>query len=149
MRIDIIKNKLKAIEENIDLVKENIPEEIEEFIELGLIKDGIYKKIEASIQYVIYICSIINSDLNLGIPSNRDEIINALVKKKIISKDMGKKVKELKGFRNFLIHRYGKIQDEIAFEDIKKGIIDFKDFKNEILQFLNTIKEKEKDKNKT
>lgn len=62
---------------------------------------------------------------------------------------MGKKVKELKGFRNFLIHRYGKIQDDIAFEDIKKGIIDFKDFKNEILQFLNTIKEKEKDKNKT
>ena len=149
MRIDIIKNKLKAIEENIDLVKENIPEEIEEFIELGLIKDGIYKKIEASIQDVINICSIINSDLNLGIPSNRDEIINALVKKKIISKDMGKKVKELKGFRNFLIHRYGKIQDEIAFEDIKKGIIYFKDFKNEILQFLNTIKEKEKDKNKT
>lgn len=46
MRIDIIKNKLKAIEENIDLVKENIPEEIVEFIELGLIKDGIYKKLK-------------------------------------------------------------------------------------------------------
>jgi len=148
LRIDIIKNKLKAIEENVDLVKENLPEEIKEFIELGLIKDGIYKRIEASIQDVINICSIINSDLNLGIPSNRDEIINALVKNKIISEDMGKKVKELKGFRNFLVHRYGKIQYEIAFKDIKKGITDFKDFKNEILQSLNTIKEKEKDKNK-
>ncbi len=31
MRDDIIKSKLKIIEENIDLVKENLPENIEEF----------------------------------------------------------------------------------------------------------------------
>ncbi len=47
LRNDIIKSKLKIIEENIDLVKENLPENIEEFSNLGLIKDGIYKKIEA------------------------------------------------------------------------------------------------------
>ena len=49
---------------------------------------------------------------------------------------MGQIVKELKGFRNFLVYRYGKIQDEIAFEDIKKGLLDFKYFNDEILQFL-------------
>jgi len=66
----MIKTKLKIIEENLDLVKENLPNNVNEFKALGLVKDGIYKKIEALIQEVISICSIINSDLKLGISSN-------------------------------------------------------------------------------
>lgn len=147
MRIELIKHKLKSIIENIDLVKENIPDNLEEFKKLGLIKDGIYKKIEVSIQEIINICSIINSDLKIGIPSNRDEIISALEDKEVISKEVGKKIRELKGFRNFLVHRYGRIQDEIAYEDIKEGFDDFTLFSNEILKFLNKINEE--DKNQT
>ena len=136
MRVNIIKTKLKIVEENILLVKENLPEKIEDFINLGLIKDGIYKRIEASIQEILSICSIINTDLKLGVPPNRDEILKTLVDNNIISIKMGQIVKELKGFRNFLVYRYGKIQDEIAFENIKKGLLDFKFFNDEILQFL-------------
>jgi len=139
MRIDMIKTKLKIIEENTDLVKENFPDNLEEFKKLGLIKDGIYKRIEASIQEIINICSIINSDLKIGIPSNRDEIISALEVKEIISKDLSEKIRQLKGFRNFLVHRYGKIQDEIAYEDIKKGFDDFTLFKDEIMKFLTYL----------
>lgn len=136
MRVNIIKTKLKIVEENILLVKENLPEKIEDFINLGLIKDGIYKRIEASIQEILSICSIINTDLKLGVPPNRDEILKTLIDNNIISEKMGQIVKELKGFRNFLVYRYGKIQDEIAFENIKKGLLDFKFFNDEILQFL-------------
>ena len=136
MRVNIIKTKLKIVEENILLVKENLPEKIEDFINLGLIKDGIYKRIEASIQEILSICSIINTDLKLGVPPNRDEILKSLIDNNIISEKMGQIVKELKGFRNFLVYRYGKIQDEIAFENIKKGLLDFKFFNDEILQFL-------------
>jgi len=136
LRVNIIKTKLKIVEENILLVKENLPEKIEDFINLGLIKDGIYKRIEASIQEILSICSIINTDLKLGVPPNRDEILKTLIDNNIISEKMGQIVKELKGFRNFLVYRYGKIQDEIAFEDIKKGLLDFKFFNDEILQFL-------------
>ena len=136
LRTDMIKAKLKIIEENLDLVKENLPNNVNEFKALGLVKDGIYKKIEASIQEVISICSIINSDLKLGIPSNRDDIIISLIENYILSRKMGEKVKEMKGFRNFLIHRYGKINDEVAFKDIKNGLPDFELFKKEVLAFL-------------
>ncbi len=140
MREDIIKNKLKQISENLKTIKENLPDTLEKFRGLGLLKDGIYKKIETSIQEVISICSIINSDLNLGIPSNRDDIIDALVKNNIIPEDIGKKVKSMKGFRNFLVHRYGDIQDDIAFKDINNGFSDFDDFKKIILNFLEKKK---------
>ena len=138
LRTDIIKNKLKVIEENIELVKEYLPKNIQEFKALGLVKDGIYKRIEASIQEVINICSIINSDLKLGIPSNRDDIIFALMDTNIISKKMSEKIKQLKGFRNFLVHRYGNFNDEVAFEDIKNGLSDFALFREEIFKFLKT-----------
>lgn len=136
MRTDIIKTKLKIIKENVELVKENLPDDVNEFKILGLVKDGIYKKIEASIQEVINICSIINSDLKLGIPSSRDDIIISLIENYILSPKIGEKVKDMKGFRNFLIHRYGKINDEVAFKDIKNGLPDFDLFTKEILTFL-------------
>lgn len=41
MREDIIKSKLKLIEENIDLVEKNLPKKFENFKNLGLVKDGI------------------------------------------------------------------------------------------------------------
>ncbi len=139
-RINIIKTKLKIIDENVELVEENLPEKVDKFKALGLVKDGIYKKIEASIQEIIAICSIINSDLKLGIPSNRDEIIMALKDDNIISSEMAEKIKGLKGFRNFLVHRYGKLDDEVAFKDIKKGLSDFALFKEEILNFIKDYK---------
>ncbi|MHA1299527.1 MAG: type VII toxin-antitoxin system HepT family RNase toxin [Candidatus Helarchaeota archaeon] len=139
MRIDIIKMKLKIIEDNISIVKDNLPSNLDDFLNLGLIKDGIYKKIEHSIQEVLSICSILNSDLRLGIPSDRDEMINILIEKEVISQKMGKKIKEMKGFGNFLVHRYGKIDDNIAYKEIKNGISDFNDFKKEILQFLANL----------
>lgn len=136
IRTNIIKTKLKIIDENLELVKGNLPERVDEFTALGLIKDGIYKKIEASIQEIISICSIINSDLKLGIPSNRDDIIVALKNNNILSSKMAEKIKGLKGFRNFLVHRYGQINDEVAFNDIKQGLSDFSLFKEEILNFI-------------
>jgi len=41
----------------------------------------------------------------------------------------------LKRFRNFLIHPYGKIQDEIDLGNTLKGVSDFKFFKEEIFIF--------------
>lgn len=34
----------------------------------------------------------------------------------------------MKGFRNIVVHRYGKIDDKLAFEILKENIRDFYDF---------------------
>ncbi len=136
IRKDIINHKLKEIIESVELVHENLPENFEEFKRLGIIKDGIYKRIENAIESVINICSIINSDLGLGIPSSEEDIIKNLENKKIISKKLAERIREMKGFRNLLVHRYGKINDELAFENVKEGIKDFSFFSEEIKKFL-------------
>jgi len=91
MREEIIRIKLKDIRDSLEKVKTHLPQTLEEFLNLGLVKDGIYKKVEFMIENVLDICKIINTDLNLGLPKKDVDIIENLVKHKIISKEMGKK----------------------------------------------------------
>ena len=135
MRKEIILSKISKIEESIPLIEENIPEDFEEFENLGLLKDGIYKRIQYMIENILDICAIINSDLQFIPPGEEDDIINNLVKKEILSQSMGNKVKELKGFRNIIAHRYGKIDDKLSFELIHENLGDF----NKIIEKIKTI----------
>ncbi|HOM95651.1 MAG: DUF86 domain-containing protein [Candidatus Methanofastidiosa archaeon] len=135
MRKEIILSKISKIEESIPLIEENIPEDFEEFENLGLLKDGIYKRIQYMIENILDICAIINSDLQFIPPGEEDDIINNLVKKEILSQSMGNKIKEFKEFRDIIVHRYGKIDDKLSFELIHENLSDF----NKIIEKIKTI----------
>lgn len=135
MRKEIILSKISEIEESIPLIEENIPEDFEEFENLGLLKDGIYKRIQYMIENILDICAIINSDMKFSSPGEEDDIINNLVKKEILSQSMGNKIKEFKGFRDIIVHRYGKIDDKLSFELIHENLGDF----NKIIEKIKTI----------
>ena len=135
MRKEIILSKISKIEESIPLIEENIPEDFEEFENLGLLKDGIYKRIQYMIENILDICAIINSDLQFIPPGEEDDIINNLVKKEILSQSMGNKIKEFKEFRDIIVHRYGKIDDKLSFELIHENLGDF----NKIIEKIETI----------
>ena len=131
-----IRHKLKEIEENVNLVQNNFPNNFKGFNELGLVKDGMYKRIENAIENMVDICGIINSELNLGIPNEDEDLIDNVFKSKIITKKLYLKIKEMKGFRNILVHRYGDIDDNMAYKNIKSGFDDFDLFIKEINKFL-------------
>lgn len=86
------------------------------------------------------VCSVINSDLELGIPSSEDDIVKNLVKDKILSTELGEKLIRMKGFRNILVHRYGRVDDEIAFECVRDGLEDFRRFAEKIEKALPKLK---------
>jgi len=138
MRKEIILSKINEIEESLSLIEENIPEEFDDFENMGLLKDGIYKRLQYMIENILDICAIINSDLKFSSPGEEDDIINNLVKNKVLSKSLGNKIKELKGFRNIIVHRYGKIDDKLSFELIKENMDDFE----RIIQDIKKIMEK-------
>ncbi len=128
MRTEIIQTKIKEMQDSLNIIDENLPDSFKKFSDLGLVKDGIYKKLEFCIESVFDICAIINTDLQLGIPESDETIIDNLIKNKIIKKDMGETLKSMKGFRNILVHRYGRINDEIAYTIIKEHLQDFYTF---------------------
>ena len=88
--------------------------------------------LQISIECVIDVCNLIVSGLKLGLPSDEDELVNKLINKKIISKKIGDILKGMKGFRNILVHKYGEVDDELAFENLE-NLEDFEKFKKEII----------------
>jgi len=136
LRETIIHIKITEIVECVTLVRENLPQSAEDFMFLGLVKDGIYKRIEFAIEDIFDICAIINTDLELGVPGEDDDILDNLVNKNIISKQMQEKIHAMKGFRNIVVHRYGKIDDQLAFDLLTAHLNDFADFIDEIEKFL-------------
>jgi uncharacterized protein YutE (UPF0331/DUF86 family) len=140
IRKEIIKPKVRSIIDSVNLVGDNLPEDFESFSRMGLAKEGIYKKIEFAIESIIDICNIIHSDLDLGIPESEDDIIEHLEKNKIFNKKIIDLIKEMKGFRNILVHKYDEINDEKAFENIKEGLKDFELMIKEIEGFLKKQK---------
>jgi uncharacterized protein YutE (UPF0331/DUF86 family) len=136
VRETVIRIKIKEIVEGVSLVEEHLPKTAEEFRMLGLIKDGIYKRIELAIENVFDICAILNSDLALGVPGEDEDILLHLVDKGIISPVMQEKIHSMRGFRNIVVHRYGNIDDTLAFHLLTENIGDFSLFNAEIEQTL-------------
>ena len=136
LRVDLIRDKLTEIEDSIELVRSNLPQSFEEFSTLGLVKDGIYKRMEFAIENVIDICAIINSDLRLEMPESEEGIVESLVKRGILTEDISDKIRRMKGFRNIVVHRYGKIDDRIAFSILIDNIDDFNRFSDAVENFL-------------
>ena len=137
IRKDIIRTKLKEMQESIKLAEENLPDAFEEFSKLGLIKDGIYKRVEFAIENIFDVCAIMNADLELGIPESDEGIVDNLVRENILTDVMRNKLKSMKGFRNIVVHAYGKVDDRLAFSILKKHIRDFYEFMDWINDFLN------------
>jgi uncharacterized protein YutE (UPF0331/DUF86 family) len=136
VRRSIIRAKIREIEEGIDLVEAHLPGTFDQFSRLGLIKDGIYKRTEFAIENVFDICAIINTDLSLGMPGEDEDIVDHLVTGHIISEALGMKLRTMKGFRNIVVHKYGTIDDRLAFGVLTRNIQDFSAFISEIGSFL-------------
>ncbi len=117
--------KIKEIEENLDLISKNLPESTEKFKKMGLVKDGIYKRLEFCIKNIIDIFFMVYSDKDLGIPADEEDILNKLKKEKIFSKEIIKLVKDMKGLRNLLVHKYGEIDDDLVYDLLTERLSDF------------------------
>ncbi|MFH0836844.1 MAG: HepT-like ribonuclease domain-containing protein, partial [Candidatus Aenigmatarchaeota archaeon] len=59
-----------------------------------------------------------------------------LAEKHIISKNLIKKIRIMKKFRNVLVHQYGMIDDRIVYNNLRSKLDDFNIFKKEILRIL-------------
>lgn len=132
LRRELIKKKIVGIFDNLEVLRSGFPKSFEKFKKMGLEKDGIYKRIEFSIELVLDICNILNSDFNLGIPEDEGNSIDNLEENGKLSGECAELVRKMRGFRNILVHRYGEINDEQAFEMIKEGMGDFKKIIGEI-----------------
>ena len=141
IRTELIYSKLKELNNSIFFIEEFLPADVKDLEDRGA-RNKLYKEVEFAIQLMIDICSVINSDVSKETPSDEDSIFISLKKENVISPTLTEKIQKMKGFRNLLVHRYGEIDNEEAYESISSGLKDFDLFVKEIEKFLEKHKTK-------
>ena len=94
-----------------------------------------YLLIEA-VEAMANICNHILTRVTGQVPKGYPDCFEKLSEAKIISKELGERLKKLAGLRNILIHKYWTIDDRKVFKSAKGNIGDFEEFLRQIIKTL-------------
>lgn len=92
--------------------------------------------LQIAIESVIDICGLVVAGLRLGLPGEEDDLFEKLERAGFITGTMGRELRRMKGFRNLLVHEYGRIADRLVFEVVRDRLADFDGFKQVVLRGL-------------
>lgn len=74
------------------------------------------------------ICNLIISEEGFGIPADSKDCVRKLKENGVITVSLSSRLEELIGFRNLIVHQYGRIDDSRAYAYLYKESKDFYDF---------------------
>ncbi len=92
--------------------------------------------LQLSTQVIIDILNLIIIEEGMEKPENNQEIISVLFNNNIISENLASRLDGMVGFRNILVHEYGKIDKKRIYQYLIEKAGDFQIFKKEILKWL-------------
>lgn len=131
-----ILSKLDEMKKYVEELQSMLPDQ-EEYQQDLIKRRACEKTVEVAIESLIDVSAMIVSAQQFGLPENEENIFDMLIEKKVLSIKLGEKLKDMKGFRNILIHRYGHVDDEIVYHNLSSYTDDFYEFENAVELYLN------------
>ncbi len=132
---DRILEKLEEMRRYVDELAVMLPEKTE-FLHDTVKRRACEKTIELAIESLMTTAALVVSAERLGLPESEENLIDLLVTHDILPKDAGERAKDMKGLRNILIHRYGKVDDERVYASLTEELGDFETFETHIKNHL-------------
>jgi uncharacterized protein YutE (UPF0331/DUF86 family) len=114
-------------------LREIMPADFDEFLKIEK-RRACERLLQISIESVIDICALVVKGLRLGLPAEENDLFERLAREKIITPAMKEKLGVMRGFRNIIVHEYGRLDEKIVYETLTRRLGDFADFKRQILK---------------
>lgn len=92
--------------------------------------------LQLAIQTLIDASQLVIIEEGFRKPEDSQEMISTLFAEKVISEKLAARLDGIVGFRNILVHEYGKIDREKVYAYVQNQIGDLTDFKKAILRYL-------------
>lgn len=108
-------------------------EEVQESLEKEW---GIERGLQLCIQLVIDAGNHILASIGESRVDKYSDILQRLGERKIISKELAKKLVPMAKMRNILVHQYLEIDPAIVYDVLQNHLDDFTEFTREILKYL-------------
>lgn len=112
----MIKDRINRYHEKIEYIieaLEQIPEKPERPIEIS----GTFYNLHTSIESAMDIIAMLLKDLGFRVEDDYSNI-EKLVELKIIDEELGEKLKMCNGLRNWLVHRYNRVDTKIVLRSV-------------------------------
>lgn len=132
-----ILGKLDELDGYLGELRQVVPKSYGQYVESAEKRRACERLLQISIECVMDVCALFVSGLRLGLPAEEDDLIEKLEQAGLISSEMGRMLRTMKGFRNILVQEYGRIDNAIVFSMATRRLQDFDAFKAEILQALH------------
>lgn len=125
-------NKVDQLDQYQNELKADLPSSLEEYKEQ---RRKYERLLHLSIETVVDISTLILKEESLGVPESEESVFDKLVEAEIFDPEFGEKLKNMKSFRNILVHRYGEINDEEVFNKLDE-LDDFQEFREKVVDYL-------------
>ena len=136
-----INEKILNLNIIIKQLETTLPSTIKEYESNFIIMAACERFAEKAIEEIITTSNIILKDKGITQREKCFELLNDL---EIIPKSLAKKLEQMKGMRNLMVHSYDSFDTEVFFESLKELITDTKEYIKAIKKLIN-----ETDINKT
>lgn len=133
---DRILAKLDELEGYVAELRSVAPESLEQYGETRT-RRSCERLLQMCVEVVVDTCGVLVSGLRLGLPSEQEDLFDKLTRRGVVSKKMATTLGQMKGMRNILVHEYGRVDDELVFDTVRRRLGDFAAFRREILRFLD------------
>ena len=132
---NVINNKLKELNKNLKQLHNyqgiNTKQLHNNMGKLWAIERGL----QLSIQIILDIGNHILADKGITV-ENYADIFQELINQEIIPEQYGKKIKDMAGFRNILVHEYAEVDLNVIIEVLENSLDDFEKFAFYINRYL-------------
>ena len=126
-----ILSKLDEMGRHLDKIKEIAPDDIEEYEEEEVTRRAIERLLHISIEAVIDVSYLLVKELRLGLPTSEESYFDKL-SGKVLTPQMVEKLKEMRRFRNVMVHRYDKVDDIRVYYVVCDRLGDLYEFKEKV-----------------
>lgn len=131
-----IEDKIMQIKEFLEILSEIKPLTFEEYVDDIKAKAACERYVQKIIEAIIDIAYLVIKHKNLRMPEGDEQAFDILIENKVLSLELGKRLQDAKGMRNFLIHQYGEVDDEIIFNAVNEEL------EKDVGEFLEEIKKR-------
>jgi len=136
--IERIIDKMDDLEKCLRELDEYLPEGVGEYLRSGMRRRACERAFQLAGENLLDICNMIISDEGLGMPRDSRDTVRKLASHHVISESLALRLEELIGFRNLLVHQYGRVDDSRAHKQLYNESGDFYEFLEEIERFITS-----------
>ena len=133
---DLILAKAGSVKSHLNRVLEKRNVDLDSFIKDIDRQESILFNIQTAVQNCIDIAAHIISEESFGVPGSITEMLYVLEKNGYLENDLTQKMVKAVGFRNLIVHEYGKIELEQAYEIAQNDINDLNEYLKAIFKKL-------------